>query len=115
MDALEVSRNPVFPKDTASDVPCVALSFVKYLPILKKEPIHATPPAVLTLNAANGSLTDILGFTRFDLQLGDVTHPVKALVISSLPPDVLLDNSVMSLISAKLDWKKQSLSYSPFK
>ena len=56
--------------DTASDNPCVAFSFVERHPILKNEPIHAIPPAALTLKAANGSVMEILGFIRFDLQLG---------------------------------------------
>ena len=61
-----------------------------------KKSTHAIPPAVLTLKAANGSLMDILGFTRFDLQLGDVTRPVEALTIPSLRPEyTLLDNSAV--------------------
>ena len=55
---------------------------------------------------------DRLGFIRFVLQLGDVTRPVEALVISSLrPDDIQLDNSVMSLFGAKLDWKNQSITF----
>ena len=73
--------------DTARDVPCLAFSFVKHHPVLKNELIHPTPPAVVTLKA-NGSLIEILGFIRFDLQLGDVARPVEALVISSLRPDI---------------------------
>ena len=85
---------------------------MKRHPVLKNEPIHAIPPAVLTLKAANGSVMEILGFIRFDLQLGDVTRPVEALVISSLrPDDILLDNSVMSLFRAKLDWKNQCITF----
>ena len=63
--------------DTASHVQCVSFSFVKRHPVLKNEPIHAIPPAVLTLKAANGSVLKILGFIRFDFQLGDVTRPVE--------------------------------------
>ena len=100
---FEVPRVTV---DTTIDVPCVAFSFVNRHPVLKNEPIHAIPPAVLTLKAANGSLMEILGFIRFDSQLRDVTRPVEALVISSLgPDDILLDNSVMSLFGEKLDRK----------
>ena len=96
--------------DTASDAPCVAFSFVKRHPTLKNEPIHAIPPAVLTLKAANGSVMEIRGFIRFDLQLVDVTRPVEALVISSLrADDILLDNSVMSLFGARLVWKNQCI------
>ena len=98
--------------DTASNVPCVAFSFVKRDPISKNEPIHAIPPAVLTLKAANRSVMEILGFIRFDLQLGDVTRPVEALVTSSLrPDDILLDNSVMSLFGVKLEWKNQCITF----
>ena len=106
---FEVPRVTV---DTASDDPCVASSCVKRHPILKNEPIHAIPPAVLTLKAANGSMMKILGFIRFDLQLGDVTRPVEALVISSLrPDDILLDNSAMFLFGAKNDWKNQCITF----
>ena len=52
---VEVPRVTV---DTASDVPCVAFSFVKRHPVLKVEPIHAIPPAVVTLKAANGSVME---------------------------------------------------------
>ena len=97
--------------DTARDVPCLAFSFVKRHPVLKNEPIHPIPPAVVTLKA-NGSLIEILGFIRFDLQLGDVARPVEALVISSVRPgDILLDNCVMSLFGAKLDWKNQCITF----
>ena len=100
---FEVPRVTV---DTAGDVPCVAFYFVKRHPVLKNEPIHPIPPAVVTLKVANGSLMEILGCIRFGLQLGDVTRPVEALVISSLgPADILLDNSVMSLFGEKLDRK----------
>ena len=99
------------PLDTASDVPCVAFSFVKRHPVLKNEPICHIRSAVLTLKAANGSLMEILGLIRFDLQLGDTTRPVEALVISSLRPDILLDNSVMFLFGANLDWKNQCITF----
>ena len=37
---------------------------------------------------------------------------IEALVISPLrPDDILLDNSVMSLFGAKLDWKNQCLTF----
>ena len=49
---------------------------------------------------------------RFNLQLGDATRSIEVLVISSLHPDnILLDNSVMSLFGAKLDWQNQSLAF----
>ena len=87
---------PRVTKDKASDVACVGFSFVKRHPVLKHEPIHAIPPAVLTLKAANGSLMDILEFTRFDMTLGDVSRPVEALTIPSLRPEyTLLDNSAV--------------------
>ena len=82
----------------------MAFYFVKRHPVLKNEPIHPVPPAVVALKAANGSL-EIIGFIRFDLQLGDVTRPVEALVSSLRPDDILLDSSVKSLFGAKLDWK----------
>ena len=77
MGGFEAPRVTV---DTASDVPRVTFSFVKRHPVLKNEPIHPILPAVVTLKAANGSLMEILGFVPFDLQLGDVTRLVEALV-----------------------------------
>ena len=70
------------------------------------------PPAELTSKAVNGLVMEMLGFICFDLQLGGVTGPVEALVISSLrPDDVLLDDSVISLFGAKLDWKNQCIIF----
>ena len=55
---------------------------------------------------------EMLRLIRFNLQLGDVTGPVEALVISSVRPgDILLDNCVMSLFGAKLDWKNQCITF----
>ena len=50
-------------------------------------PIHPIPHATITLKGANGSLMEIKGFIRFDLQLGDVNCSIEALVISPLRPD----------------------------
>ena len=112
---FEVPRATVLTRQAMFHV-CVAFSFVKRHPILKNEPIHAIPPAVLTLKAANGSVMEMLGFIRFDLQLGDVTRPVEALVISSLrPDDILLDNSVISLFGANLGWKNQCITFHSIK
>ena len=106
---FEVPRVTV---DTASDVPCVAFSFLKCHTVLKYEPIHDIPPAVLTLKAANASVMEILGFIRVDLQLGDVTRPVEARVISSVrPDDILLNNRVVHFFGAKLDWKNQCITF----
>ena len=90
--------------DTASDVPCIAFPFIERHPVMKNEHIHPIPHAAITLKAANGSSMELKGFIRFDLELGDVNRSVEALVISSLcPDDILLDNSVMFLLGAKLD------------
>ena len=98
--------------DTASDVPCSAFPFIERHPVLKNEPIHPIPHAAITLKAANGSSMELKGFIRFDLEWGDVNRSVEALVISSLcPDDILLDNSVMFLLGAKLDWKNQCLTF----
>ena len=69
--------------DTASDVLCSAFPFIARHPVLKNEPIHPFPHAAITLKAANGSLVEVKGFIRFDLQLGDADRSIEALVISS--------------------------------
>ena len=81
-------------------------------PDLEKKTVHAILPAVLTLKAASGQVMKILRFIRFDSQLGDVTHPVEARVISSLrPDDILLYNSVMFLFGAKPGLKNRCITF----
>ena len=74
--------------------------------------IQPVPPTAFALRAANGSSLNVLGFVVFSLTLGTITHDVEALVVPSLGPDsVLLDNSVMFIFGAVLDWENQVLSF----
>ena len=82
-------------------------------PTLCKARVETVPPSCMSLSAANGSSLEILGFITLSLTLGDITHRIDALVIPSLGPDqILLDNDVMSLFGAILDWKNQRLTFS---
>ena len=49
----------------------------------------------------------------FSLTLGTITHDVETLVVQSLGPDfsILLDNSVLSIFGAVLDWENQVMSF----
>ena len=76
VDVLEASRCLVSLLTRQAMFHVWLFSFVKRHSILKNEPIHAIPPAVVTLEAAKGSVMEILGLIRFDLQLGEVTRPV---------------------------------------
>ena len=53
-----------------------------------------------------------LGFVVFSVTLTLITHDVEALVVASLSPDsILLDNNVMSIFVAVLDWENQVMSF----
>lgn len=71
----EVSRGTVV--DTASDLPCLMFGCVQRHPVFEDDPIIAVPSASVSLTPANRTLCRCV---RFDLQLGDVTRPVEALV-----------------------------------
>jgi len=98
--------------DTAADVPCISASFIKSHPTLQHLPLKPVPPGAIQLNSADGSALEILGYIRFNLTLGDITLPVKALVLPNLGPDkMLLDNSIMNAFGAVLDWCGERLSF----
>ena len=81
-------------------------------PTLRSITIQPVPPTAVALRAANGSSLNVLGFVVFSLTLGTITHDVEALVVLSLGPDsILLDNSVMSIFGAVLDWENQVSSF----
>ena len=64
------------------------------------------------MRAANGSPLNVIGFVVFSLPLGTITHYVEALIVPSLGPDsVLLDNGVMTIFGAVLDWENQILCF----
>ena len=70
------------------------------------------PPTAVALRAANGSPLNVIGFVVFSLPLGTITHYVEALIVPSLGPDsVLLDNGVMTIFGAVLDWENQILCF----
>ena len=81
-------------------------------PTLRSVTIQPVPPTAVALQAANGSSLNVLGFVVFSLTLGTITHDVEALVVPSLSPDsIILDNSVMSIFGAVLDWENQVLPF----
>ena len=89
--------------DSASDITCVSLLFLKH-PTLCKARVETVPPSCMSLSAANGSSLEILGFIKLSLTLDDITRRIDELVIPSLGPDqMLLDNDVMSRFGAILD------------
>ena len=99
--------------DTACDITCVSLLFLKRHPTLHKAQIEPVPPSCMSLSAANGSPLEITGFISLSVTLGDITRRIDALVIPSLGPDqILLDNDVMSRFGAVLDWENQRLNFS---
>lgn len=69
--------------------------------VKKNKPIYPVPESPVKLAAANGSRMEILGFIRFDLQLGDVTRTVDALVISALGPDCILLDMLYQSVCAR--------------
>ena len=103
---------PAITVDTATDVPVVSHAWLMSHPTLRSVTTQPVPPNAVALRAANGSSLNVLGFVVFSLNLGTITHDVEALVVPSLGPDsILLDNSVMSIFGAVLDWKNQVLSF----
>ena len=100
--------------DTASDIRCISLLFLKRHPTLCKATIEPVPPSCMSLNVANGlQLEVIIGLIELPTTLVDITRRIDALVIPSPGPDyVLLDNGVMSRFGAVLDWKNQLLKFS---
>ena len=98
--------------DTASDVSCVASTFLQAHSTLRNSCLKQVPPDCMSLRAANGSPIHVLGFVTLQITLGDVSRPVDALVIPSLGPDqILLDNATMARFGAVLNWKRQRLNF----
>ena len=103
---------PAITVDAATDVAVVSHAWLMSHPTLRSVTIQPVPPIAVTLRAANGSPSNVLGFIVFSFTLGTITHDVEALVVPSLGPDsILLDNSVMSIFAAVLDWENQVLSF----
>ena len=100
------------PIDSATDIPCISKTFIDRHENLRQKRIFPVPPGAILLRSADGSPLKILGCVRFTLKLGNKSLPVEALVLPHLGPDVmLLDNSIMKKIGAKLDWTTECLSF----
>ena len=100
---------PAVTVDTATDVSVVSHAWLMSHPTLRSvniQPVPPVPPTAVALRAANGSPLNVVGFVVFSLTLGTITHDVEAFVVPSLGPDsILLDNSVVSVFGAVLDWE----------
>ena len=98
--------------DIAPDVSLVSHAWLISRPTLRSATIQPVALTAVALQAANGSSLNVLGFVVFSLTLGTITHDVEALVVPSLSPDsIILDNSVMSIFGAVLDWENQVLPF----
>ena len=103
---------PAITVDTATDVSAVSHAWLMSHPTLRSVIIQPVPPTAVALRAANGSPLNVIGFVVFSLPLGTITHYVEALIVPSLGPDsVLLDNGVMTIFGAVLDWENQILCF----
>ena len=76
--------------DTARDITCVSLLFLKRYPTFYKSMTKTVPPSCMSLSAANGSPLEIMGFVNLSGTLGDITRRIEALVIPSVGPDQIL-------------------------
>ena len=95
--------------DTASDVSCAALTFLKPHPAHRKCRLKAFPPLRLSLRAANESPLQVSEFVTLRTILGDVSRSVDAIVIPSLGLDqLLLDNATMVNFGAILVLRKEA-------
>ena len=104
---------PASTVDTATDVSVVSHAWLLSHPTLRSVTIQPVPPTAVALRAVNGSPLNVLGFVVFSLTLSTITRDIEALVVPSSGPDsILLDNSVMSIFGAVLDWENQVLSFS---
>ena len=98
--------------DSATDIPCVAKSFIDNHEKLRNKRIVSIPPSAISLHVADGTPLEILGYIRFTLKLGNKSLPMEALVIPHLGPDtMLIGNSIMKSFRAKLDWAAERLSF----
>ena len=98
--------------DSATDIPYISKTFIDKHEKLRQKRIFPVPPGAISLRSADGSPLEILGYIRFTLELSNKSLPVEALVLPHLGPDVmLLDNSIMKSIGAKLDWTTERLSF----
>ena len=89
--------------DSATDIPCIAQTFIHNRAKLRHSRIFPIPPSAISLHSADETLKS-LGCIRFTLKLGNKYFPVEALVLPHLGPDaMLIDNSIMKAFGSKLD------------
>ena len=98
--------------DSATDIPCIAQTFIHNHAKLRHCHIFPIPPGAISLHSADGTPLKILGCIHFTLKLGNKSLPVEVLVLSYLGPDaMLIDSSIMKAFGAKLDWVGKRLSF----
>ena len=69
------------------------------------------PAGVISFRGAGGSPLKILGYIRYVLTLGNKSLPVEALILPHLSPySILIDNSIIHVFGAKLDWAAERIS-----
>ena len=91
--------------DSATDMPCIAQTFIDNHEKLPHHRIFPIPPGAISLHSADGTPLKILGCIRFTLKLGNKYLPMEALVLPHLGPDaMLIDNNIMKAFGAKLYW-----------
>ena len=98
--------------DSATDIPCVAKSFIDNHEKLRNKRIVPIPPGAVLLHSIDGTPLEVLGYIRLALKLGNKSLIVEALVIPRLGPDaMLIGNSIMKSFRAKLDLAAELLSF----
>ena len=98
--------------DSAIDIPCIARTFIDHYGKLHNIRIFPIPTGAISLHSADRTPLEVLGYIRFTLKLGNKSLPVEALVLLHLGPDaMLINNSIMKLFRAKLNWAAGCLSF----
>ena len=67
--------------DFATDIPCMAKTFIDNHEKLRNKRIFPILPGAISLHSADGAPLEVLGCIRFTLKLGNKSLPVKALVL----------------------------------
>ena len=78
---------PAITANAATAVSVDSHAWLMSHPTLRSVTIQLVPLTAVALQAANGSVLNVLGFVVFSLTLGTITHDVKALVLPSLGHD----------------------------
>ena len=98
--------------DSATDMPCMAKTFIDNHEKLRNKRISYIPPGAISLHSADETPLEILGCIRFTLKLGNKSLPLEAVVLPHLEPDaMLIDNNIMKSFRTKLDWAAERLSF----